>query len=203
MTDTKAQATGWLLVTAAGAVVGYLIVRALQKGVGTFTANKTAETGTSSGGLLPGVGSVLAGAEQFSQTVSEDVVAAGSGSVAPVSGGGSTDPLAYISGAIVNPPNGGTVKRGLFSDTVRWTAEFTNSAATAWTGEVRFEVSEDYLLKDSKGSYSRIVTVPGSSSLRLEVDYLLRGGVQIREPNLFINVFAGTKYLGQHRIDVT
>lgn len=203
MTDTKAQATGWLLVTAAGAVVGYLIVRALQKGVGTFTANKTSETGTSSGGLLPGVGSVLAGAEQFSQTVSEDVVAAGSGSVAPVSGGGSTDPLAYISGAIVNPPNGGTVKRGLFSDTVRWTAEFTNSAATAWTGEVRFEVSEDYLLKDSKGSYSRIVTVPGSSSLRLEVDYLLRGGVQIREPNLFINVFAGTKYLGQHRIDVT
>jgi hypothetical protein len=37
----------------------------------------------------------------------------------------------------------------------------------------------------------------------LDIDYLLRGGTQLREPNLFVNVFAGTKYLGQHKVVVT
>ena len=78
-----------------------------------------------------------------------------------------------------------------------------NSGNADWSGEFRLEVDEDYLLKDSKGTYSRVVTVPANRALRLDIDYLLRGGTQLREPNLFVNVFAGTKYLGQHKVVVT
>ena len=192
-----------LLYLVAGAGVVYLIVRSLKASAAVVTGNKIGETGTTSGGLLPGVGAILAGDEQYSQTVRETTLPAGSGSVAPVSGGGSNDPLAYIAGGITNPPNGGSVKRALFGETVRLVVELVNSAATDWTGELRLEVDEDYLLKDSKGSYSRVVTVPARKAVRLDVDYQLRGGVQLREPNLFVNVFAGTKYLGQHKVVVT
>ena len=87
--------------------------------------------------------------------------------------------------------------------TVRMVAELVNSGNADWSGEFRLEVDEDYLLKDSKGTYSRVVTVPANRALRLDIDYLLRGGTQLREPNLFVNVFAGTKYLGQHKVVVT
>jgi|TARA_R110002126_G_scaffold177801_4_gene326741 hypothetical protein len=192
-----------LIYLGAAAVVGYFVVRSLKASAAVVTSNKIGESGTTSGGLLPGVGSILAGESQFSQTVAETTLPAGSGAVAPASGGGSKDPLAYISGGITNPTNGGSVKRALFSDTVRMVAELVNSGNADWSGEFRLEVDEDYLLKDSKGTYSRVVTVPANRALRLDIDYLLRGGTQLREPNLFVNVFAGTKYLGQHKVVVT
>ena len=192
-----------LFYIAAGAALVYVVVRSLKASTQVITGNTPGESGTTSGGILPGVGAILAGDTQFSQTVSTSTVPAGSGSIAPVTPAAPTgNPLDYISGGIVAPQDGGSVNRALYSDTVRLVVELTNSAATAWSGELRLDVDEDYLLKDAKGTYSRTVTVAPRSSLRLDVDYALRGGVMIREPNLFINTYAGTKYLGSHRVVV-
>jgi hypothetical protein len=193
-----------LILVAVGAAVAYMVVRSLKASAAAVTGNTTGETGTSKGGILPGVGAILAGDEQFSQTVKEQTLELGSTATIPAAPAkGSTDPLAYISGGIVVPQNGGSVKRGLFSQTVRLVAELTNSASTAWTGELRLDVDEDYLLKDAKGTYSRVVTVAPRSTLRLDIDYLLRGGAMIREPNLYVNSYAGTKHLGSHTVVVT
>jgi hypothetical protein len=192
-----------LLYVAGGAAVVYLLFRGLKSSVAAVAENTVGESGTTSGGILPSVGAILAGSPQYSQTVKETTLAAGSGSVAPASGQSSSDPLAYITGDVVDPKEGGTVKRALFSETVRLVVELTNAASTLWTGDLRLEVQEDYFLKDAQGSFSRVVTVAPRSTLRLDVDYQLRGGTHLREPNLFVNLFAGVKFLGQSKVVVT
>jgi hypothetical protein len=78
-----------------------------------------------------------------------------------------------------------------------------NSSSTPWTGVLRFEVDEDYLIKDNKGSYTRTVTIPANSEpLVLKIDYSLVGGAHLKEPDLTVKMFAGTKLLSTRFMEV-
>ena len=192
-----------LLVGGGVALAIYLLTRSLKATASSVSQADVDESGTRRGGVLAGVGEMLVGQDQFSETVSQVDLPAGSGAVRPSAPRDADDPLDFITGRIVDPPNGGRVDRALFSSTVRWTAEIANAGNTAWTGSLRFEVFEDYLLKDNTGGYARVITVPPRSSTQLKVDYSLVGGTHLREPDLTIRMFAGDKLLASHQLEVT
>jgi hypothetical protein len=181
------------------ALVTYLVLRALR----SAAAPTVGETATSGGGIAQNALNGLFGLGQSSSTVSEIELDAGSLHV-PTPDPGSLDPLDFISGGIVDPRNGGTVRRvGYGSQTVRLTAELSNSGTRDWTGALMLDVEEDYLFSDEKGSFSKVVTVRANSTKQIEIDYALAADFEFREPNLFIDVFAGTKYLGPHEVVVS
>lgn len=191
-----------LLLGGGVALAVYLLTRSAKAAVSAISAPDVDESGTRRGGILAGVGEMIGGQDQFSETVSSVDLPAGSGAVRPSAPSNARDPLDFITGRIVDPPNGGRADRALFSATVRWTAEIANAGDKPWTGSLRFEVFEDYLLKDNTGGYARVVTVPPRSSTQLKIDYALVGGAHLREPDLTIRMFAGDKLLSSHELEV-
>lgn len=196
MDQAQRSTLTWLAIAAGGAVVAYFVVKQL-KGAGSDLLAKDAKEGgsTSGGGLVQWVGKAIGGETQFSETVKTQAL--------PVAGAASSSVGGEVSARLVDPSNGGSVKRGLFADTVRLVFEVTNRTAQAWTGTFRLEVVEDYLVRDSAGSFSRIVTVEAGQALRLDVDYRLTGGVMLREPNLFLQIFLGSKHQGSATVEVS
>lgn len=192
----------WLVpgaIVAGVGLVAFVLLRALK----SAAAPTIGETATSGGGIAQNALNGLFGLGQSSSTVAELELDTGSLYV-PTPDPESIEPLDFISGGIVDPRNGGTVRRvGYGSQTVRLKAELSNSGAIDWTGPLRLEVDEDYLFNDEKGSFSKVVTVRAGTTKQVDIDYALAADVEIREPNLFINVFAGTKYLGPHEVIVS
>lgn len=197
------RATQLLVLGGAAALAIYLVTRSARAATEAIVTGDRDETGSRRGGLLPRVGELIGGEDQFSETVESVQLPRGGGAVKPSAPTFSSNPLDYLAGEIVDPPEGGRVDRALFSSTVRWTAELVNSSSTPWTGVLRFEVDEDYLIKDNKGSYTRTVTVPANGQpLQLKIDYSLVGGAHLKEPDLTVRMFAGTKLLSTRFMEV-
>ncbi len=199
--DRRAQQL--LIFAGAAGLALYLFTRSAKAVTEAIVVGDRDETGSRRGGILPRVGEIIGGEDQFSETVEQVQLPRGGGSVKPSAPSSSSNPLDSIAGEIVDPPEGGRVDRALFSSTVRWTVELVNSSSTPWTGVLRFEVDEDYLIKDNKGSYTRTVTIPANSEpLVLKIDYSLVGGAHLKEPDLTVKMFAGTKLLSTRFMEV-
>jgi hypothetical protein len=183
------------------AIVGVVVLWQLAK---ETAKPDVGEAGTGASGLVPKAIDQVVGGGQFSKTVHTEQLQLGSGSLpiapAPTS---SKSPVDFISGGIVDPPNKGTVSRALYGYTVRLKLELSNSGVTDWVGAVRLEVYEDYLFSDEQGSYSSVYAVPKGTTRQFDIDYRLTATDGFRNPNLFINVFVGTKFLGKHEVRVT
>lgn len=172
-----------LALLAVGGLAAYALYRKLSsKGIGELA-----------GGLLGG-GSV-------SHTTAES----GGGSLPMPAPPASGNPLDALSGKVVEPPNGGTVQRPLFGSTVPLEVEIVNAGDLGWHGPMRLEVYEDYLLSDAQGGFVEDVTIPARSSRRFSIEYRLTVNVDVlRNPNLWINLFAGTALLEEnHEVIVT
>lgn len=196
MSQAQDSATGWLLLLAGGAVVFYLVSKTLKDAKDDLLAKDVKQGGsTSGGGLVQGIGKLLGGETQFSETVKTEEL--------PISGGVTEAQPGTIAARLVDPPSGGSVKRALWADTVRLVFEVSNATASTWDGILRIEVVEDYLVRDSSGSFQTSISVPPGTVERVSVDYRLTGGVMLREPNLFLQVFLGSKHQGSATVEVT
>jgi hypothetical protein len=196
MNQAQDSATGWLLLLAGGAVVFYLVSRTLKDAKDDLLAKDVKQGGsTSGGGLVQGIGKLLGGETQFSETVKSEEL--------PLSGGVTEAQPGEVKARLVDPPSGGSVKRALWADTVRLVFEVANATGSVWDGVLRIEVVEDYLVRDSQGSFQTSISVPPGTVERVSVDYRLTGGVMLREPNLFLQVFLGSKHQGSATVEVT
>jgi hypothetical protein len=196
MNQTQSNATGWLLLLAGGAVVFYLVSKTLKDAKDDLLAKDVKQGGsTSGGGLVQGIGKLLGGETQFSETVKSEEL--------PLSGGVTEAQPGEVKARLVDPPSGGSVKRALWADTVRLVFEVANATGSVWDGVLRIEVVEDYLVRDSQGSFQTSISVPPGTVERVSVDYRLTGGVMLREPNLFLQVFLGSKHQGSATVEVT
>lgn len=184
-------------------IVAFYLLKNLGEGI---AAPITKEQSTGPGGLVGHMLELGFGTNVSDRIVQEQTktVPLGSGSSTPAKPPAFTSPpIAYISGAIVDPKNGASVSRPIGGQTVRLVAELNNSGPTDWSGSLRLEVHEDYLLADEDGTFDQIVTVPSRSTKRFPMDYRLAPTFIIRNPNLAVNLFASSKFLDHVDVSVT
>lgn len=174
------------LLYAGVAVVGVVVARSLWD---RFSEPRVLDGGTASGGI-PGAVSDAVGGGSFSD------VRPGTPYANPIGPpAGASRPVDFIVGRFLSPQSGGSVNRALFSSTVRVRVEVTNTSSSDWRGPLTLEAFEDYLISDARGYAGETVLVPARSSRPVDIDYRLSANYVLREPKLYLNLWAGQRFL--------